>query len=429
MAGTLFKEGKAKKLLVVCPKSIVGVWESEFEKFADYEYSLAILEGGSEKKADTLRRMTGKGLQVVVVNYESAWRLEPDIARWEPDIIVCDESSKIKNPQAKQSKALHRLGKQSRYNLILTGTPITNNPLDFFSQYKFLDESIFGASFYSFRARYAIIGGYGNHQIVGYRNMGELVEKAHSIAFRVRIEDAVDLPPYIDDTRNVQLEPRAKAIYDAIDKESYAELMSGEITTTNILTRLLRLSQCTGGFIRSDTDDKAQAVSTAKLDALDDILDECMEQGKKVVVFARFIPEIEAIEKLLRSKKIGYSIIHGGITDRAEQVERFQTDEGVKVFVGQLQTTGMGLTLTAASVAVYYSLDYSYANYQQSRARIHRIGQTKKTLYIHLVAKGTVDEKIMEALKQKGDNAKLLVDEWRKLRGAGFTADEPPDTS
>ncbi len=94
----------------------------------------------------------------------------------------------------------------------------------------------------------------------------------------------------------------------------------------------------------------------------------------------------------------------------------FQTDPECKVFVGQLQTTGMGLTLTAASVAIYYSLDYSYANYQQSRARIHRIGQTKKTLYIHIVAKDTIDGKIMDALKQKADIAKLLVDEWRQLR-------------
>lgn len=417
IAGALFSKVAVKRMLIVCPKSIVGVWENEYQKFADYEYSLSVLEGDSVKKSDTLRRMTGSGLQIVVVNYESCWRLEQQLAKWNPNMIVCDESSKIKNPLTKQSKALHRLGKQSRYNLILTGTPVTNNPLDFFSQYKFLDENIFGSSFYSFRARYAIIGGYGNHQIIGYRNMAELVEKAHSIAFRVRIDEAVDLPPYIDDTRFVTLEPRAKAIYDAIDKESYAELMTGEVTTRNVLTRLLRLSQCTGGFIRPDTEDKVQAVSTAKLDALDDILDECLEQGKKIVVFARFIPEIEAIEKLLKHKKIGYSVIHGGITDRAEQVERFQTDADCKLFLGQLQTTGMGLTLTAASVAVYYSLDYSYANYQQSRARIHRIGQTKKTLYINLIAKGTVDEKIMEALRQKGDTAKLLVDEWRRLKG------------
>lgn len=105
----------------------------------------------------------------------------------------------------------------------------------------------------------------------------------------------------------------------------------------------------------------------------------------------------------------------GSVKDRAEQVRRFQEEDDVRVFVGQLQTTGMGLTLTAASVAVYYSLDFSYSNYEQSRARIHRIGQKKKCLYIHLVCKGTVDEKVMNALKHKGDIAKLMVDDWRSL--------------
>lgn len=417
VAGTLYQRGEIKRLLIVCPKSIVGVWESEFEKFADYEYTLTVLEGDSTKKADTLRNMGSVGLQVVVVNYESVWRLEQEIQMWKPDMIACDESSKIKNPQAKQAKSLHKLGQQAEYKVILTGTPITNSPLDFFSQYKFLDDGIFGLSFYRFRARYAILGGYGNHQIVGYKNMPELVEKAHSIAYRIKIEDAVELPDKIDEVRYIELEKNAKRIYDSIDRESHAELMQGEVTTRNILTRLLRLSQCTGGFIRDDTDSIVQEVSRAKLEALEDILDECEEQGKKVVVFARFVPEIEAIEKMLKKRKTGYSIIHGKVKDRSEQVERFQNDDNVKVFIGQLQTTGMGLTLTAANVAVFYSLDFSYANYEQSRARIHRIGQTKKCVYIHLVAKNTVDEKVMQALKNKGDVAKLLVDDYKKLIG------------
>ena len=198
LAGTLHHKHKITQMLVVCPKSIVDVWEQEFEKFADFPYQLAVLDGTSAKKADTIRYMIGNGLQIIVVNYESCWRLEAELTRWHPDMIVCDESSKIKNPQAKCSKALHRLGKISSYNLILTGTPITNSPLDFFSQYKFLDESIFGGSFYSFRAYYAILGGFQNHQIVGYKHLAELVEKAHSIAYRIRIDEAVDLPEFVE---------------------------------------------------------------------------------------------------------------------------------------------------------------------------------------------------------------------------------------
>lgn len=405
------------KLLVVSPKSIVDVWEQEFDKFADFPYSLAVLDGTTSKKSDTIRYMVGSGLQVIVVNYESCWRLEDELTRWQPDMIVCDESSKIKNAQAKCSKALHRLGKISSYNLILTGTPITNSPLDFFSQYKFLDENIFGGSFYSFRSKYAILGGFQNHQIIGYKHLDELVSKAHEIAYRIRIDEAVELPEFIDEIRSVKLEKQAQSIYNSIDKDSYAELMFGEVTIRNVLTRLLRLSQCTGGFIKNDAGDDAQQISTAKLEALEDIIDSCIEEGKKAVVFARFVPEINAISKLLTKKKIGHAIIKGDVKNRAEQVEAFQTDENTKVFIGQLATTGMGLTLTAGTVAVYYSLDFSYANYEQSRARVRRIGQTKRGVYIHIVAKGTVDETVMNALKHKADVANLMVDDYKKILG------------
>ncbi len=417
LAGTMFRRHKILKLLVVCPKSIVDVWRQEFDRFAAFDYQLAVLDGSSARKADKIRCMVGTGLQVIVVNYESCWRLEAELTRWSADMIVCDESSRIKNPQAKCSKALHRLGKLSEYNLILTGTPITNSPLDFFSQYKFLDESIFGASFFRFRSEYAILGGYQNHQIVGYKHLAELVSKAHAIAYRIRIDEAVDLPEFVEEVRPVRLEKAARRIYDGVEKDSFAELMNGEITTRNVLTQLLRLSQITGGFVGSDEGDQAQQVSAAKLEALEDVLDSCMEEGKKAIVFARFVPEINAIARMLKKKGIGYALIKGDVKDRAEQVEAFQTDPDTKVFVGQLQTTGMGLTLTAGSVCVYYSLDFSYANYQQSMARVRRIGQTKRGVYIHLVAKDTIDEKVMAALRQKADVSKLLVDDYRKILG------------
>lgn len=415
ITGTLEADKGIKRMLVVCPKSIVGVWEEEFRKFADYKYALTVLDGTMEKKKATFVYMQGSALQIIVVNYESCWRLETEIAKWKPDIIVCDESSKIKTPSTSQSKALHRLGKQSRYNMILTGTPITGSPLDIFSQYKFLDESIFGGSFYLFRNRYAVMGGYQNRMVIGYRHMDELVSKVHDIAYRIKIEDAVELPPFIDQTRTITLEPKAQSIYRALEQDCYAELSNCEVTARNVLTQLLRLAQCTGGFIKGDITAEATQVSGAKLDALEDIVDTCLEEEKKVVVFARFVPEIEAIAAMLKRKKIGYSLIYGATTDRAEQVKQFQEDPNIKVFIGQLQTTGMGLTLTASSVAVFYSLDFSYANYEQSRARIHRIGQKQKCLYIHLVCKGTVDEKVLNALKHKGDIAKIMVDDWRTL--------------
>lgn len=421
LAGALYQKGNIKRLLIIAPKSIVSVWKQELEKFADFQYTAEILEGTATKKQETLREMQGEGLQILIVNYESVWRLEEEISDWRPDMIVCDESSKIKNPKAKCSKCLHKLGKKSKYNLILTGTPITNSPLDFYSQYKFLDESIYGGSYYAFQAKYAIMGGYQQRQITGYRNIEELVAKAHRIAYRVKLSDAVELPSTIDKEIMVDLEPKARLLYNQLEKDSYAELMQGDIKITNILTKLLRLSQLAGGYMRYE-DGSVENVSQAKMDALTDIVDRCIDEGNKVVVFARFIPEIEAIERMLKKKGIGYALIKGDVEqgDRATAVEQFQTNEDCKVFVGQLQTTSMGLTLTAAHVCVFYSLDFSYANYEQSRARIHRIGQKDKCIYIHLIAKGTVDELAVTALKQKGDVAKLVVDDYRKILNGGY---------
>jgi len=133
VVGQLWLEHKIRRLLVICPVSVMGVWRDEFAKFAAYDYSLALLEGTTTKRADIIRHMKGRALQVLVLNYESVWRLEKDLAAWQPDMIVCDEGHKIKNHQAKASKALHRLSELARYRLLLTGTLITNKPLDVFS--------------------------------------------------------------------------------------------------------------------------------------------------------------------------------------------------------------------------------------------------------------------------------------------------------
>lgn len=415
IAGYLYLQKEINKLLIVAPLSITKVWEEEFQKFADFDYQLEVLEGPTKEKSETLRNLFGTKLQVAVVNYESCWRMEKEIALWKPDMIICDESSKIKNPQAKQSKALHRLGKISKHNMILTGTPVTNNPLDFFSQYKFLDENIFGGSYYSFRGRYAIMGGYGNYQVVGYKNLPELTEKAHSIAFRITKKEALDLPEQVDVTRYVELEPMARAIYNQVERDSYAELSQGEVIVRNVLTKLLRLSQITGGYIKDEFSEIEEQVSSAKLNALEEIIEECLDADKKVVVFARFISEIDAITKMLKHYGIKYSLIRGDVKDRASEVEKFQNDKDVKVFVGQLQTTGMGLTLTASDTAVFYSLSYNFADYEQAKARIHRIGQKNNCTYIHLIAKKTIDEKVMEALTKKKNIADLVVDNWKSL--------------
>ena len=404
-------------MLVVAPLSILGVWEDEFAKFADFRYTLAVLTGSGTKKADTLRHLTGSPLQVAVVNYESAWRLEKEILAWKPDLIIADEGHKIKTHNIAASKAMHKIGAQAAYRLLLTGTVITNKAIDVFSQYKFLNPAIFGQSFYSWRNRYFDMRGYGNHTPVLKRSMEQdLMRRLHCIAYRATKAECLDLPETTDIVRYVDLEPAAVKLYRDLVKESYAELGQSEITVTNILTRLLRLSQLTGGFLGDDEGNAPQRVSTAKMAALEDIVDEVTQEGKKLVVIARFVPEIRAIYQMLEKRGIGYSYIMGEVKNRDEQVAAFQNSPDTQVFVGQIATAGLGITLTAASTMVFYSEDYSMSNFEQAKARIHRVGQKENCTYLYLVARGTVDEKVLKALRDKADLARTLVDDYRQGR-------------
>lgn len=415
IAGALYLTGNIRRVLVVAPLSILGVWEEEFYKFADFNYTLAVLAGSSAKKIDTLRHLNGPPLQVAVVNYESAWRLEKELLAWRPDLVIADEGHKIKTHNIAASKAMHRIGAQAAYRLLLTGTVITNRAIDVFSQYKFLNPAVFGASFYVFRNRYFDMRGYGNHTPVLKRSMEQdLMRRLHCIAFRATKAECLDLPETTDIVRYVDLEPAATKLYRDLVKESYAELGQGEVTVTNILTQLLRLSQLTGGYLGDDEGNAPQCVSSAKMAALEDIVDEAQQEGKKLVVIARFVPEIRAICKMLEKRGISHACIMGEVKNRDEQVSIFQNDLDTQVFVGQIATAGLGITLTAASTMVFYSEDYSMSNFEQAKARIHRVGQKHNCTYLYLVARGTVDEKVLKALQNKADLARTLVDDYRQ---------------
>ncbi|MCL2301538.1 MAG: DEAD/DEAH box helicase [Firmicutes bacterium] len=413
IAGALWQTGRAKRALIVAPLSILGVWEEEFAKWADFPYTLQVLTGSSEQKAQALGRITGPGLQVAVVNYESAWRLEEALLGWKPDLVIADESHKIKSHTTNASKFMHKFGNEKCFKLLLTGTIITNKAVDVYSQYRFLNPAIYGTSFYRFRSRY-FEQGYFPSQLALKKHMEpEFTQRLHCIAFRATKADCLDLPPMVDIIRLVDLEPKALKAYRDLVRDSFAELSAEDtVTASNILTRLMRLSQLTGGFIKPD-DGKLQQISKAKLAALEDIVEQVTEEGGKLVVVARFVPEIDAICKLLEQKQIRCSCVRGDVKDRKEQIAAFQNDPEVQVFVGQIATAGQGITLTAASTMVLYSTDYSMSNHEQVRARIHRVGQDHKCTYIYLTARGTVDEKVLRALREKADLARTLVDDYR----------------
>lgn len=424
VAGALYNLGKIDRVLVVAPTSVCSVWPHDLNQFATFPWEARVLLGDKKKRLKALNELENwpfKALRIAVINYESTHRegIFEALAAYKPDLIVCDESQRIKNPSAAQSKALHKLGDAAPFRMILSGTPVQNNAVDLYSQYRFLDPAVYGANFYAFKNRYCIMGGYGQHQIVGYRNMDELVEKEHSVAYRVTKEECLDLPQQTFINRYVQFTDAEQAIYEQLRKSSFLELETGEnVTATTILTMYLRLMQLTGGFLTADESTRPKQVNTAKLDALADIVDDyVVDAGKKLVIFARFRAEIAAIENLLRLRKIQCGSIYGDVPmeERGKIVDDFQTNPDTKVFVAQIQTAGLGITLHAASTAVFYSYDYNYANYAQALARIHRIGQRLPVTYIHLVVDGSIDEKILAALENKEDMAKTVVDSWREV--------------
>lgn len=424
VAGALYNLGKIDRVLVVAPTSVCSVWPHDLNQFAAFPWEARVLLGDKKKRLKALNELENwpfKALRIAVINYESTHHegIYEALAAYKPDLIVCDESQRIKNPSAAQSKALHKLGDAAPFRMILSGTPVQNNAVDLYSQYRFLDPAVYGANFYAFKNRYCIMGGYGQHQIVGYRNMDELVEKEHSVAYRVTKEECLDLPQQTFINRYVQFTDAEQAIYEQLRKSSFLELETGEnVTATTILTMYLRLMQLTGGFLTADESTRPKQVNTAKLDALADIVDDyVVDAGKKLVIFARFRAEIAAIENLLRLRKIQCGSIYGDVPmeERGKIVEDFQTNPDTKVFVAQIQTAGLGITLHAASTAVFYSYDYNYANYAQALARIHRIGQRLPVTYIHLVVDGSIDEKILAALENKEDMAKTVVDSWREV--------------
>lgn len=416
IAGWLYLLGLIDRVLIVAPLSIMGVWEAEFAKHADFPYNLTILQGSTKQKTKQLSALPSKGLQIVIINYESVWRLANELTDYDAELIIADEGHKIKNGRAKQSDAMHQLGDNAQYKLLLTGTLFTGKELDVFSQYRFLDPEVFGSSFSAFRDRYFKMGGHDDRIPIFRQCMQEdFLENVHSIAYRITKAECLDLPEITEETRIVDLEHRAAGIYSNLELECHSELDKSEVTTPIILTKLLRLLQITGGHV-TDDEKNVNTVSTAKLDALSDIIDTAMAENKKLVIMARFVHELDDIQELLTKKMIGYAAVRGSTKNRDSEIHRFQTNDTCRVFVGQIATAGHGITLTAASTMIFFSYDYSMTNFDQAKARIHRVGQTNNCHYIYLVCRDTIDCKVLQALRQKLDLAQMLMDDYRAGR-------------
>jgi len=344
-----------------------------------------------------------------VINYESVWRepLGDYFKAVTPEVVILDEAHRIKAPGGKASWYLAKLGKLVPRRLALTGTPLPHSPMDAYALYRFLNPYIFGFSFTRFRARYAIMGGYGGYEIKQWQNLEELHEKMYGIACRVRTEDVLDLPDTMDEILTFELSPAAAKVYEDLENHLVAEIETGEITAANAMVKLLRLQQLTGGWLRADESEKPERLDNGKALLLKDLLEDMGQE--QVVVFCRFHQDLEAIHEVCRELNISSVELSG----RRNELEIWE-DWKAQVLATQLQSGGLGIDLTAARYCIFYSHGFSLGNYQQARARVHRPGQKRKVTYYHLCAKGTVDEKVIRALETRADLVKFVIDDLRK---------------
>lgn len=335
-------------------------------------------------------------------------------------LICCDESTVIKNPKAKRTVAAVKAAHKCFYRAILTGSPVTKSPLDLYAQCAFLKQGILGhTSFYTFRNEYAIMkdqinpyNGAAFKQVVGYQNEDKLRDILKTFSTRITKQECLDLPDKIYTTREVEMTPEQKAYYDDIKKENLALLENGDqISAQFAITRLLRMHQIVCGCIKTDSGEEIDI----KNNRLSELMNILAEISGKVIIWANYRANIKAILEAIKNEYGERAVVgYFGDTsqaDREDAVYRMQHDPDTRFFVGNTQTGGYGITLTEATTTIYYSNNYDLEKRLQSEDRNHRIGQTSNVTYIDLVTPGTVDMKILKALKAKMNIADAILDD------------------
>lgn len=409
--------------LIVCPKSVLNVWPAEFAKHAAKEIAVTSLSYGTVGQRATYadqRIKLAKARRsplVIVVNYEAfryaAMQTVAMKTQW--DMMVCDESQRIKNATGKDSQIIARIGKLAERRVCLTGTPMPHSQLDIFGQYRFLDSSIFGRWYTTFRSRYAIMGGYKpanarqGVEVVGWRKQDELNRKFYSIAQRVTKREVLDLPRVIHETRPVELGKDGQRAYRDLEREFVTQVEEGIVTVGNALTKLLRLQQLTSGFLKIDLEETGgreviTEIDTGKAELLREIFDD-LPPGEPVVVFCMFRPDLQKVRDV--ADDAGRCAFE--LSGQANQLIDWQTSHKGDVLAVQIKAGGVGIDLTRSAYAIYYSVGFSLGNYEQSLARLDRPGQTRSVTYLHLVAGGTIDERVYAALAARKNAIEAIL--------------------
>lgn len=420
-AAFLWSTGLINAFLVHAPNGVHRQWIVEqcpthmpdFVKWKGFVYDSNTFKQRKVQK-EWAEFLAFDGMKVLAMNIEcmshkSGVDVCTDFLLATKPFWAIDESTRIKTPGATRTKAVHRLSKHAPYRAIASGAPVTKGVEDLYAQLKFLSPDILGfSSFYTFRNRYCIMGGFEGKMIVGYRNVEELLKRLDGHSFRVTKADCLDLPEKVYTTREVPLTPEQKRLILQMKEEFLAQLDDGTVIDAPLaITRLMKMQQLTCGHIL-DAEGNITRVPSNRISVLMEILEEA--QGS-VIIWARFHEDIRMITEALTAAGKDYVEYHGKISSEGREAAKQAFMKGhVQYMVGNQGAGGIGLNMVVANTMVYYSNDFNADVRWQSEDRIHRIGQTKSCLYVDLVSPGTPDVKIVKALRHKKNVADSIMD-------------------
>lgn len=389
---------RAKRVLVICPKSLLGVWQAEVKKNAGKAYICV------RPKAKNPRRKKGQGV-FFLTTYEYFRIHEVDFCDIDWDLLIIDESHLVKNRNAKRTKAILRVSRDIDKRVLLTGTPVTNNYIDLWAQLRIIDKGILG-DYKKFEEKYVVKGGFYGYEIKGFRNVKTLMKKVEKVSIIKRKIDCLDLPDKTIIPVPIELPKKVMKQYQEFDKEMVLSLEGKTgVAASIVLSKCIRLSQMTSGFIPTYdlvSEEKKGIVDlhTAKLEATYDLVDSITSSGESVVIFCRFLWEIHKLADWLSELDDVYMMTGSSSEQDRERILKVFTDNP-SILLLQSQVGGLGLNLQCSNYAIFYSLDYSFANFSQAQDRLHRIGQKNPVTYYILNARSTIDEDVYEALRQK----------------------------
>jgi len=431
-------ERKIMRTLILGPVAVTYNWMNEIRKYSKIPDSkVIVLDKKREEKFkkfayDPIRGLNTNG-GIVIANYEALLNrnLYTEIAEWEPEIIVCDESHMLKNPMSKRAKCVMNLADRAKNRFILTGTPILNSPIDIFQQYRILDGGkTLGKSFYVFRATYfrdansAWAGkqGYFPKWIPQSEKFDDLSKKIYSKALRVLKSQCLDLPERIEKTVHVELSREQQVAYNAMKKEFVAyvkDIMASEsgsnsaIVANLAMVKALRLQQIVTGCATLDDGSSLSFGKIPRLDTVRDLLEQ-ITPSHKVILWCSFRDNYRQLGSVCDELGLKYVLITGeqDAKQKQESVEAFQDDDEVKVVIANRRAGGTGINLTAASYSIVYSKNFSLAEELQSRDRNHRGGSEihRQIVKIDLCATNTIDETINKALADKKQLSDIIID-------------------